>query len=155
MLFGSELLRPATWYPQPALHTAAPIITVTIRRLMAPISPPASPHSTPAIEYYPPLPKTTNSPAGRGQPRAAQAQSPSLPLPSGCRRSRLSPLTRIPPRHTPISLVRVSRTYPAPRLPRTYSRKTPAHAAPGSPVEFQNRTCTQEPPRESWFHSRK
>src|SRR5258708_2680625 len=75
MLFGSESFRPATWYPQPALHSATLINTNTIRRLMALISPPASPHSTPAIGYYPPLPKRTIASQHPCQPPDTQAES--------------------------------------------------------------------------------
>src|SRR6266567_7132797 len=78
MLFGSESLRPATCYPQPAdakdNATDIPSTAVFSRLSFIPrVSPPASPHWPPAIEYYPPLPRTTRSPA-------CQAHSPLRPV---------------------------------------------------------------------------
>src|SRR5260370_29485983 len=117
MLFGSESLRPATWYPQPAPHIAAPINAIASRLLMAPVSPRASPHSTLATEYYPPLPIAKTCCPQRDHFPAEPGKSNSLPP-----RSRCLALHRLPERSRTLLPCKLLRFSDRPARQRQHTR---------------------------------
>src|SRR3984893_15332345 len=96
MPWGRASPRPATWYPHPlsvnaALATnAAELIPTRIgvdlipEIFMTPVFPPASPHSPPAIEYYPLRPRTTRYRGPRSPLRGSRDEWMSLRLRSRC-----------------------------------------------------------------------
>src|SRR5436309_10431459 len=135
MLFGSELLRPATRYPQP-LALAARIITPhKTFRAVTPASPPISPHSPPAIVYCLPRPRTTSHPAAKGPLPASPTQCSSPPSHPRCSAlHRLPPAASCPPHRRPSPSSRPPRRVPAPPTRRAPFRNTPERAALESPA---------------------
>src|ERR1700674_562991 len=155
MLFGSELLRPATRYPHPLAIALISNNAQEITRALMPASPPISPHSPPAIEYCLPLPKTTSSPVAKDPPPASPTKCSVLPSHLHCsglphlpqaaqsphrrRRSRFSqPLHRVqapPTRQTRFHRIpaRAPSELPAPPPSSRGSLALPRAPARGSP----------------------
>src|SRR5690349_8613268 len=105
----------------------SPLATRHSPLLFTPASPPASLHSTLAIECYRPLPKTTMFPDGPDPLLGARAESLSLLLRSRCsdplRRAQLS---RTPHRQKPWRFFRRPPSDPLLRMPKTWFRKKQA-----------------------------
>src|SRR5690349_21179572 len=137
MLFGKDAPCPATWYPHPETNiTSAAVAAKLTRALFMAASPPASPRSRRAIEYYPRLPRSTTHPAAKRLPPALQAAPLSLLLRSRCSAQARRPReSRIPHPRRPQPALQTSCLPRALRARQTRYRKLPARESLASPAE--------------------